>query len=171
MKKALLALALVTSSSSFAADVGPLLKAVQSSKQVISELQGMILSGQVGSGSINPTPAPTPTPGSGGSNPCTFCDEEGTSEEGDVNAALNFLAQAGGSANSAQDNLSKFAQGIQPLNFFFGFGCSFTGDTALQLASADLALGFPGNNNLQWRQKVDSTVTNLRTTRALAGCP
>lgn len=170
-KKAILALGLVSglSSHAFAADVGPLLNAVDETAGAVEDLKGLINSGVVGTVSSETPAGPVFTPGAPSSD-CSFCDE-GTVEEGNPNLALNILAQAGGSLNDARPYLSDYAQGKGNLNFNFSFGCSFTGDASIDLASADLALGFPGNTNIQWRTKLDSSVNKMKTARTLAGCP
>ncbi len=158
-------------SQAYAADVGPLLQAISQAESDIAQLKSFVASNggrPTGPGPSNPGPGGPSGPGSGGGI-CTFCEAD-AQDEGDPNAALGILAEVGGDLNQARFYLSRYAQGIE-VNFSFGFGCSYTGDAAINLASADLTLGFPVNKDPLWRGKVDYTVNNLAKARTKAGCP
>ncbi|EFX60477.1 hypothetical protein DAPPUDRAFT_343179 [Daphnia pulex] len=156
------------SSQSYAADAGPLLQAISQAEADLAQLRSFVSSS--GGRPTNPGSSNPGNGGSGSGNVCTFCEADDSFEEGDPNAALGILGEVGGDLNQARYYLSRYAQGIE-INFSFGFGCSYTGDAAINLASADLTLGFPTNKDPLWRGKVDYTVNNLAKARTKAGCP
>ncbi|MES2744495.1 MAG: hypothetical protein EOP04_18645 [Proteobacteria bacterium] len=179
-KKAILALGLVSglSNHAFAEDGYLLLNTVNQSQGSVEELKRVIYSeelakfaGEAGGSGGSSAPGSSGVPSSTGPIACSFCDEGSVNEADDgLNRAFKYLTEASTSLTTASDHLSAYAQG-QALNFNFAFGCSYTGDASIDLASADLALGFPKNTFPQWRSKVDATRKDLKDSRFEAGCP
>ncbi len=138
----------IPESSAEASDLDPLLKAVEETASVIVDLKNIIQSSTVGAGLVNQT-------------------ELGDSQS---SRALKILSEVNGSLIEARVYLNKYMRGEEK-NFNFNFGCSYTGDASIELASADLELGFPQNSKPEWRTKMDSSIDRLQSARKLVNCP
>ncbi len=171
LKKSALALSLLvcTASHAFADDYSILKPAVEETQRDVADLVSVAQGLGDGLGDPSPGPNPTPNPGTPG---CSFCDESGAVEEGDVNQALGILQEVASSLVNAMDHILALPSSTgQAYNFNKSFACSYTGDAAIDIGSASLALGYPQNLNVQWKTKENSSVTRLKRARGLANCP
>lgn len=181
MKTSLIALgfASLISANAFAQyenkDVQPVIDALVQGERTIADLQAQLANGNFivqdgnGDGAVVPTP-PVTTPSVGD---CTFCDESAVDESPESDAALGELAGASGSFREAGNFFRAYQISSNPSdrNFKFAFGCSHTGDGALKLTIADFTLGYPKNQDLTWRTRVDTQVNLLNKQVAAVGCP
>ena len=170
-KSALVLGSLIALSSHAFADDSALRPAVEQTQADVAEMIS-IARGLGGSGGSTTSTQPTGPSAPGGVEGCTFCDEDSVVAEGDVNLALGILQEVAGSLVKASGHILALPTSTgTAYNFNKSFACSYTGDAAIDIGSASLALGFPGNNSPQWRAKQDSSVFRLTRARNLAFCP
>lgn len=168
-KSALVFGLLVCSATQVFADDSALQPAVEETQRDIADMMNLVQgqgSDTTGPVTSNPNIPSTGTPG------CSFCDEDSSVEEGDVNRALGILQEVSSSLVSAMDHILALPSSSgQAYNFNKSFACSYTGDAAIDIGSASLALGYPQNLNPQWKAKENASVTRLKRARGLAFCP
>lgn len=174
-KKSALVLGLLACSAShaFADEYSVLKPAVEATQRDVADMANIAQSLGGGSGGSGGSGGDTGgSGGSGGTPGCSFCDDEGAVEEGDVNKALGILQEVASSLVSAMDHILALPTSSgTTFNFNKSFACSYTGDAAIDIGSASLALGFPQNTNAQWKAKETSSVNRLKRARGLANCP